>query len=157
MAARCGVLQVGGITVAIDGSKVLSNASKHAAVSYAHAGKKKSDPPPPDAGATYAQQHAHRIRTRAGRQRYKLRQQTVEPVFGIIKQALGFRRFSLRGLVKANLEWTLSSHWLTTSDASTASGQSWLAPKKAHGPLRAQEYHLPTVKTECQTSTDGPR
>src|ERR1700744_2533899 len=33
LAAGCGVLQVGGITVAIDGSKVLANASKHAAVS----------------------------------------------------------------------------------------------------------------------------
>jgi hypothetical protein len=37
MAARCGVLRVGSITVAIDGSKVLANASKHAAVSYGHA------------------------------------------------------------------------------------------------------------------------
>jgi transposase len=32
-------LQVGQITVAVDGSKVLANASKHAAVSYEHAGK----------------------------------------------------------------------------------------------------------------------
>jgi hypothetical protein len=31
----------------------------------------------------------------------------VEPVFGIIKQAMGFRRFSLRGLAKVRLEWTL--------------------------------------------------
>ena len=38
LAARCGVLQVGGITVAIDGTKVLANASKHAAVSYERAG-----------------------------------------------------------------------------------------------------------------------
>ncbi len=38
LAARCGVLKVGGITVAIDGSKVLANASKHAAVSYERAG-----------------------------------------------------------------------------------------------------------------------
>jgi transposase len=38
---------------------------------------------------------------------YKLRKQTVEPVFGIIKQALGFRQFLLRGLKKTNLEWTL--------------------------------------------------
>jgi hypothetical protein len=43
----------------------------------------------------------------AGRARYKLRQQTVEPVFGIIKKALGFRRFLLRGLAKVSLEWTL--------------------------------------------------
>ena len=34
MKARCGVLKVGGISVAIDGTKVLANASKHAPVSY---------------------------------------------------------------------------------------------------------------------------
>src|SRR5687767_8438978 len=38
MAARCGVFQVGGITVAIEGSKMLACASKHAAVSDEHAG-----------------------------------------------------------------------------------------------------------------------
>jgi len=49
----------------------------------------------------------HRTATAAGRALYKLRQQTVEPVFGIIKAAMGFRRFSLRGLEKVNLEWDL--------------------------------------------------
>ena len=38
---------------------------------------------------------------------YKRRKQTVEPVFGIIKSAIGFRRFHLRGLVNAASEWTL--------------------------------------------------
>ena len=38
---------------------------------------------------------------------YKMRKQTVEPVFGIIKNAIGFRRFSLRGIGKAATEWTL--------------------------------------------------
>lgn len=33
--------------------------------------------------------------------------QTVEPVFGISKEVLGFRRFSLRGHAKVSLEWTL--------------------------------------------------
>jgi hypothetical protein len=42
-----------------------------------------------------------------GRALYKLRQQTVEPVFGIIKEGLGFRRFSLRGLARVTLEWEL--------------------------------------------------
>ena len=37
LAARCAVLKVGGITVAIDGTKVLACASKHAAVSGARA------------------------------------------------------------------------------------------------------------------------
>ncbi len=32
---------------------------------------------------------------------------TVGPVFGIIKEVLGFRRFSLRGMEKAAGKWTL--------------------------------------------------
>jgi hypothetical protein len=39
--------------------------------------------------------------------RYARRKQTVEPVFGIIKAALGFTRFHLRGLAKVGTEWTL--------------------------------------------------
>ena len=39
LSARCGVLKVGGITVAIDGTKVLASASKHAAVSHGRAGE----------------------------------------------------------------------------------------------------------------------
>lgn len=38
---------------------------------------------------------------------YKKRKCTVEPVFGIIKEVLGFRRFSLRGLENIDNEWTL--------------------------------------------------
>jgi len=38
---------------------------------------------------------------------YKKRKQTVEPVFGIIKEILGFRRFSLRGEAQADGEWSL--------------------------------------------------
>ena len=41
------------------------------------------------------------------RARYRLRKQTVEPVFGIVKQAMGFRQFLLRGLEKVEGEWTL--------------------------------------------------
>jgi transposase len=200
MAAHCGVLKVGGITVAIDGTKILANASKPSAVSYGHAGgkmreldleiaellkkaeaadstpledglsipeevqrrierkagavaevlidsgfvsekavkqiecdacgqptgvrilgavqrdahgrtvaqlEKRDDPPAPPPNAPFLQHLAHRVATQAGRQRYRQRQQTVEPVFGIIKQAPGFRRFSLRGLAKVRLEWTL--------------------------------------------------
>ena len=39
--------------------------------------------------------------------RYRLRQQTVEPVFGIVKQAMGFRQFLLRGIDKVQGEWDL--------------------------------------------------
>jgi IS5 family transposase len=38
---------------------------------------------------------------------YRLRKQTVEPVFGQIKQARGFRQFLLRGLDKVKQEWVL--------------------------------------------------
>jgi Transposase DDE domain len=38
---------------------------------------------------------------------YALRKQTVEPVFGIIKSAMGFTRFHLRGLANVAIEWTL--------------------------------------------------
>ena len=48
-----------------------------------------------------------KLQTRRGRQRYALRMQTVEPVFGQIKQGRGFRQFLLRGLEKVNDEWSL--------------------------------------------------
>jgi hypothetical protein len=200
LAARARVLQVGDITVAIDGTKILANASKHSAVSYGHAIKQmllaeeqiaeliqkaenadsspqandkqqlipnlaavspaigqvgkalvdtgyysaaavltaeagdnpptiyaamsrqshgrsvaqlevRADPPPPPENASVAERMTHRLETAEGKQLYGLRKQTVEPVFGIIKQAIGFRRFLLRGTEKASLERTL----MTTS------------------------------------------
>jgi transposase len=53
---------------------------------------------------------------RAGwRSRYRLRKQIVEPVFGQIKQARGFRQFLLRGIEKVSAEWALicTAHNLT--------------------------------------------
>jgi transposase len=41
------------------------------------------------------------------RSRYRLRARTVEPVFGLIKSARGFRQFLLRGLQKVSGEWNL--------------------------------------------------
>jgi len=69
--------------------------------------EKRDDPPAPPPDAPFLAHLAHRVATQAGRRRYRQRQQTVEPVFGIIKEALGFRRFSLRGLAQVRLEWTL--------------------------------------------------
>jgi hypothetical protein len=48
-----------------------------------------------------------RLTTRVGKQLYKLRQQTVEPVFGILKSVMGFGQFRSRGRQEALLEWTL--------------------------------------------------
>ena len=64
-------------------------------------------PPPLSTEATPLEKMAHRLKTRAGRKLYALRKQTPEPVFGIIKSVMGFRQFLLRGLEKANGEWSL--------------------------------------------------
>ena len=48
-----------------------------------------------------------KLQTKRGRKRYALRMQTVEPVFGQIKQGRGFRQFLLRGLEKVQGEWSL--------------------------------------------------
>ena len=57
--------------------------------------------------ATLMQAMIHRLKTQAGRGIYRLRKQTVEPVFGIIKSVMGFRQFSLRGLRQVQGEWSL--------------------------------------------------
>jgi transposase len=69
--------------------------------------EQRADPPEPPSGAPVAEVMKHRLETKAGKALYGLRKQTVEPVFGIIKEVLGFRRFSMRGLEKCNLEWDL--------------------------------------------------
>jgi len=68
--------------------------------------KKLTDAPPPPS-APIKEQMAHRLKTPEGKALYKQRKQTVEPVFGIIKEVLGFRRFSMRGKEKAETEWSL--------------------------------------------------
>lgn len=65
------------------------------------------EPAPLGADATPKEKMAHRLQTSVGKTLYKLRKQTVEPVFGIIKAGLGFRRFLLRGREKGSLEWLL--------------------------------------------------
>lgn len=63
------------------------------------------DTPPLD--APMKEKMAHRLKSPEGKALYKLRKQTVEPVFGVIKEVLGFRRFSMRGKERAGLEWSL--------------------------------------------------
>lgn len=55
----------------------------------------------------WVRQMRKRLRQGGWRSRYRLRKQTVEPVFGIIKQARGFRQFLLRGQEKVAAEWSL--------------------------------------------------
>jgi transposase len=65
----------------------------------------ESEPPPDDASPKVKM--AYKLQTAVGREIYRLRKCTVEPVIGIIKEVLGFRQFSLRGLFAAAGEWTL--------------------------------------------------
>lgn len=65
------------------------------------------EPAAPGPEASAKEVMAHRLKTETGQALYKLRKQTVEPVFGIIKEVMGFRRFLLRGRAKVGLEWTL--------------------------------------------------
>jgi transposase len=50
---------------------------------------------------------AYKLQTEIGRTIYRLRKMTVEPMIGLIKEVLGFRQFSLRGLGAAAGEWCL--------------------------------------------------
>jgi transposase len=64
-------------------------------------------PEPPPATASPKEKMAYKLRTEIGHAIYRLRKCTVEPVIGIIKEILGFRQFSLRGLAAAAGEWSL--------------------------------------------------
>ncbi len=65
------------------------------------------DPTPPPDGASLKEKMAYKLRTQIGDALYRLRKSTVEPVIGIIKEVLGFRQFSLRGLSAVAGEWSL--------------------------------------------------
>jgi len=69
--------------------------------------EQRDDPPPPPEGSPMSVIMAQRLETNAGKTLYAQRKQTIEPVFGIIKAAMGFRQFLLRGLDKVAVEWTL--------------------------------------------------
>jgi transposase len=56
---------------------------------------------------TPQQRMARKLRTKNGRETYAKRKGMIEPIFGQIKQARGFRQFLLRGLEKMRAEWRL--------------------------------------------------
>lgn len=78
---------------------IATGRQKHGQAEAAGAGKKKL--------GAYACAMWQKLRRGARRSRYRLRKQTVEPVFGQIKQARGFRQFLLRGIDKVSAEWSL--------------------------------------------------
>jgi hypothetical protein len=85
---------------------------------YISPGKKKHNTPlaerllspatgQPSPESTPAEKMRHKLNTETGRALYRLRKMTVEPAVGIIKQAMGFRQFHLRGATKVRGEWGL--------------------------------------------------
>jgi transposase len=65
------------------------------------------EPAPPPEDASPMVKMAYKLNTEIGKLIYSLRKSTVEPIIGIIKETLGFRQFSLRGLVAVAGEWCL--------------------------------------------------
>ena len=131
LARQVGMPHLG--TVALDGTKIHADASRHNALSWKHARQIEAKPRAevaelmalaeaadvadvPD-GMSVPEELARREDRLAaiavakaaieGRALYALRKQTPEPVFGIIKSVMGFRRFSLRDLDQAKGEWNL--------------------------------------------------
>ena len=81
---------------------------------YVATGRQKHSEAPADcprgplpAGSTRVDRMRRKLQTKTGKAVYAQRKAIVEPVFGQIKQARGFRRFSLRGLVKVQGEWAI--------------------------------------------------
>ena len=72
-----------------------------------HADKRPTTTGPPPLAASVAESMRHKLRTAEGQAIYKLRKAVVDPVFGRIKEARGFRRFLLRGLEKVQAEWQM--------------------------------------------------
>ena len=82
---------------------------------------------------------AHRLKTPRGRALHALRKQTPEPVFGIIKSALGFRQFLLRGLEKVRGEWSLvTMAWNLKRCSPSLRPIEWLEPPRAENYIRSR-------------------
>ena len=92
----------------------LRKAAKKKVDLYVATDKQKHNQPAPQSprgripkSATLVERMKRKLMTRAGRAIYARRKIIVEPVFGQIKQAQGFRQFLLRGVEKVRSEWAL--------------------------------------------------
>jgi transposase len=74
---------------------------------YISLGREGTPGTTPNPAHEATQRMAARLASEGGRARYRRRKAIVEPVFGWIKEVLGFRRFSLRGAAKVRGEWNV--------------------------------------------------
>ena len=109
---------------------------------------------------------AFQLRTEIGQTIYRLRKCTVEPVIGIIKEVLGFRRFSLRGLACgsgrsgagfAGLQPETDVHALPGEGVALAGRSSDARPPQEEGFFRAQTLLFAPFLPESQAdlASDG--
>jgi Transposase DDE domain len=92
----------------------LRNAARKKIDLFVATGKQKHNQPAPSSprgripkSATLVERMKRKLMTMAGQAIYARRKTIVEPVFGQIKQAQGFRQFLLRGVDKVRAEWAL--------------------------------------------------
>ena len=92
----------------------LRKAAKKKVDLYVATGKQKHNQPAPGSprgripkSATLVERMKRKLMSKAGQGIYARRKTIVEPVFGQIKQAQGFRQFLLRGVDKVRSEWAL--------------------------------------------------
>jgi transposase len=101
--ADCGYWTIANLTQLPDAPELLIPPAKHG-----RQGKPRKDGRPSESrsdGLRAAM--AARLQSDDGKARYALRKQTVEPVFGQVKEVRGARRFQRRGLAACTAEWKL--------------------------------------------------
>ncbi len=103
---------------------------------------------------------ARKLTTKQGRDHYRRRKTIVEPVFGQIKEAMGFRRFSLRGKEKVDAEWHLvcAVHDLGKLFRSGRAGRvihGWDRPRAGPGP-KPSDGHDEGPSPACPVVGWGP-
>lgn len=76
-------------------------------IGYVALGREQKDAPAISADLLATKRMAHRLAGKRGAKKYRKRKSIVEPVFGWIKNVLGFRSFSLRGFRNVGYEWRL--------------------------------------------------
>lgn len=106
--------------------QLLDDAGVYAVIAlrrYRHDEPPDADPGPARSSGRWPQRNLMRelLATQEGKDKYKLRKQTVEPVFGQIKSVRNFRQFLRRGLNAVQAEWSL----VCTTHNLLKLGQAW--------------------------------
>ena len=132
LAGELGILNIGSLTVAQDGTKIKADVNTHATPRLEEIDQQiaKLDEQRAELNTTIEallkeakptyrlskrdritrerrDEFYERLRTEENRSLRRRRRETIEPTFGTIKESMGFRRFHLRGQSKVELEWQL--------------------------------------------------